>query len=134
MHKSIKIHIFAATQQTPIDIRFTMIEKTSKDIERTYYSIREVSRMLDLPLSTLRYWEQVFDCLRPHTNEAKTRFYTKEDVELIKKIKYLRQEQHMTLPAVEAHLKVSSEADYRYLIAQDLKKIRDELAELRAMM
>ena len=38
-------------------------------MEKVYYKISEVSEMLDVPLSKLRYWEKVIPQLAPHKKE-----------------------------------------------------------------
>ena len=36
---------------------------------KIYYSLSEVKQMLDLPASTLRYWEEQFSQLAPRKDE-----------------------------------------------------------------
>ena len=43
-------------------------ESTDSD-EKLYYSMGETSEMFHLPASTLRYWEQEFDLLKPRKNK-----------------------------------------------------------------
>ena len=47
---------------------------------KKYYRIREVAEMLDVPLSTLRYWEQEFPSIRPKRGSKGTRLYTANDI------------------------------------------------------
>lgn len=99
---------------------------------KEYYSIKEVSEIAGLPFSTLRYWESVFPTLRPHRNEGKTRFYTPEDLELVKKIKYLRDEQHLSVAAIKKRLEVGdNDIERRMQMTEILKHIRKELEEIR---
>ena len=103
--------------------------------KKVYYSIGEVSEMLDITLPTLRYWETQIDQLQPKTNSHKTRFYTADDVELVKRIKYLREEQHLSIAAIKRMLNADSKTNDREMkIAQYLKSIRAELVELRSLM
>ena len=45
------------------------------DKDKLYYSIGETSKMFDLPISTLRYWENEFDMLKPRKNKKGDRFF-----------------------------------------------------------
>ncbi len=102
-------------------------------MEKVYYSIKEVSEISGLPFSTLRYWEQIFPMLRPHRNQGMTRFYTKSDLELIVKIKFLRDEQHLSVAAIKKRLKVGDDTiERRMQLTELLKRIREELVAIRA--
>ncbi len=58
-------------------------------IKRLYYSIGEVSSMLELEPHVLRYWETEFEQLAPKKNRAGRRTYTEEDIALLQKIVHL---------------------------------------------
>lgn len=104
------------------------------DIERSYYSIREVSEMLDIPFPTLRYWEHEIEVLKPRKNGGKTRFYSPDDVEMIRKIKYLR-EQNVPVADVSRRLKLDEKGvDERAKAMQLLQSLREELVALRDML
>ena len=64
--------------------------------EKIYYSMNEAQEMTGLPASTLRYWEKHFDQLNPRKDGHGNRYYTMVDIALIKQIKYLRDEMHIT--------------------------------------
>lgn len=57
--------------------------------KKLYYKIGEVSAMLNVPISTLYYWEQEFDQLDPDRTPRKTRKYRPQDLEICKFIKHL---------------------------------------------
>lgn len=103
---------------------------------KVYYSISEVRRITDLPASTLRYWEEQFTQLKPHKNEKGTRFYTEKDIELIKQIKYLRDELHITrIEAIRTKLmQDSKKIEVRQRAAEILLKVREQLVEIRSMI
>lgn len=102
-------------------------------MERIYYSIKEVSERVGVPFSTLRYWEQEIPLLRPHRNGGKTRFYTPEDVQLIEQIKYLREDQKLTIKAIKHRLNVDKQGvESRQKIAGLLKQIRQELVDIQS--
>lgn len=63
----------------------------------TELSIREVSRVTQVPPHTLRYWEDRFRLLRPARLKSGHRRYGKRDVDLVLKIKELLYRRKLTL-------------------------------------
>ncbi len=53
---------------------------------RLYYSIGEVSEMLNIKSHTLHYWESAFPSLKPHKNQAGNRCYRPHDIDILKLI------------------------------------------------
>lgn len=89
--------------------------------------------MLNLPASKLRYWEQVIPQLQPYKQEGKTRrFYTQQDIELLKRIRFLREEQHQPIEAVIAALNVPTAIDTRMETLRMLQQLKKELTEIRS--
>lgn len=103
---------------------------------KVYYSILEVSKITNLPSSTLRYWEEQFLQLRPYKNEKGKRFYTEQDIELIKQIKFIRDELHITrIEAIKKELRQNArKTDSRQKATELLKKIRQQLEDIRRHM
>jgi len=101
---------------------------------KVYYSIREVRQLTELPAATLRYWEQQFDQLSPYKDEHGNRYYSEKDIDLIKQIKYIRDELHITrIEAIRNELKNGNrKTDIRQHASEILVRIREELAEIRA--
>lgn len=56
---------------------------------KSYYKIGEVSEMLDVPITTLRYWESEFEQLDPFRTPKGTRKYRPEDIEVCRLIQHL---------------------------------------------
>ncbi len=97
-------------------------------MEKMYYSISEVSNLTGLSQSNLRFWEKEFKNLNPKRNDKGTRFYTKEDIETIKQIAFLVNEQKLTLDGAKRRLgqKKDTVAKQQQLVER-LKRIRQEL-------
>lgn len=74
-------------------------------MKKLYYSISEVSRIIELEQYVLRYWETEFDLLRPAKNLAGNRVYTNKDIKLILNIKKLLREEKYTIEGAKQHLK-----------------------------
>lgn len=74
-----------------------------KEIEKRM-SIGEVAEIVDLPIHTLRQWEQKFPPLRPKRTRANRRYYTGADLEVIRRIKTLLHHERMTIPGARKRL------------------------------
>lgn len=77
-------------------------------MQKSYYRPREVAKMLDLPISTLRYWEDEFDQFCPQRTAKGHRRYTPDDVEVCKRIKFLLRDKGLSLEYAKKEL-----GDYR---------------------
>ena len=75
-----------------------------KQIKKLYYSIGEVSKMMDLKAYVLRYWETEFKQLKPHKNRAGNRTYRQSDIDLILYIKDLLYTKKFTIDGARHQL------------------------------
>ncbi|MEI6555408.1 MAG: MerR family transcriptional regulator [Paludibacter sp.] len=97
-------------------------------MEKLYYSISEVAKMFKVNQSNLRFWEKEFKELKPRRNEKGTRFYTPEDIQIIKQIIYLTTEQKLTLDGAKRRLGQKKDVIAKQQeIVERLKKVRTEL-------
>ena len=71
---------------------------------KLYYSSSEVSTMLDLEPSVIRFWEDQFSQLRIKRNRAGKRMYREKDIELIRSIKELTRSQGYTIAGAKKKL------------------------------
>jgi DNA-binding transcriptional MerR regulator len=100
---------------------------------KLYYSIGEVSEMLDVRSSLIRFWEKEFKMLNPKKNKKGNRLFTNKDIELLRKIYHLVKENGYTLEGAKQQLKVREESTNDFLlsklqlISKELKLIRDNL-------
>ena len=58
-------------------------------MEKVFWKIDEVAKLVGENASTLRFWEKEFRHLKPRTNGKKTRFYTQKNIDDIKIIQHL---------------------------------------------
>lgn len=106
-----------------------------KKIEKLYYSIGEVAEMLDVPVSTVRFWENEFDVLKPMKNKKGNRLFTPADIKNLRIIHHLLKEEGMTLSGVKKRLKVKWEdTDYKFEINESLLKIKSMLLDIKDNM
>lgn len=103
---------------------------------KIYYSLRETESETGVPASTLRYWEKMFDELSPRKDGHGNRYYTREDQELIKRIKYIRDELKITrIEAIRKELRQNTKrSDERQAALEILLRVREELCEIRKMI
>ena len=73
-------------------------------LTKSYYKIGEVSTMLDVPVSTLRFWEDSFEQLDPFRTPGGMRKYRPEDVEVCKLIKHLLRDKGYSLEYAKKEL------------------------------
>lgn len=103
-----------------------------KKVEKLYYSIGEVAEMLDVPVSTIRFWENEFDILKPMKNKKGNRLFTPPDIKNLKILHHLVKEEGMTLSGAKKKLSERfDETDNKYEINESLQKIKSILLELR---
>ena len=104
--------------------------------DKQYYSLRETEIETGVPASTLRYWEKQFDELSPRKDGHGNRYYTRDDQELIKRIKYIRDELHITrLEAIRRELRQNAKhSDERQAALDILLRVKEELCEIRKMI
>ena len=104
----------------------------SDSIDKKYYKIKEVSEMLELPASTLRFWESQFTFLKPKRNEGGIRFYTPSDIENLKMIRYLIKDKGLKIDAAKEALKRNHSGVSRHHRA--IEKLREVRNELQGML
>ncbi|MDC1067984.1 MerR family transcriptional regulator [Candidatus Kapabacteria bacterium] len=66
-------------------------------MQKLYYSISEISDVLNEEQHILRYWEKEFKSLRPRKNTAGNRKYSNKDLKILKKIKDLIRVEKLTI-------------------------------------
>lgn len=72
---------------------------------KKWFTVTEVSEMLDIPSTVLRYWETEFEQLKPRKNKYGKRMYNHEDIELLKKLRYLLRVKKYTIKGAKDALK-----------------------------
>ncbi len=73
--------------------------------DKKYFTIGEVAGYTGIKPYVLRYWESEFKILRPLRRESGQRRYTRKDIELVFKIKFLLYEQKFSIAGAKRKLK-----------------------------
>lgn len=104
--------------------------------DKLFFRIGEVSRIVGVPASVLRFWESEFPRIKPRRTDSGQRVYRRGDVELILTIKHLLYDENFTIKGARKHLKTRKGAgtppERSDLVAElraELQKIRDLLMQ-----
>lgn len=103
--------------------------------QKKYYKIKDVSEMLDIPTSTIRFWEKEFEELTPRRSKTNIRYYTPADVETLRLINYLTRIRGLRLEAAREQLATNAaNVSKRVELISRLKEVREELEALKAAL
>jgi DNA-binding transcriptional MerR regulator len=103
-----------------------------RKVEKLYYSIGEVAEMLDVPVSTIRFWENEFDILKPMKNKKGNRLFTPADIKNLKILHHLVKEEGMTLSGAKKKLSGKwDETEYKFEINESLQNIKSMLLDIK---
>jgi DNA-binding transcriptional MerR regulator len=78
--------------------------------DKLYFKIGEVSELLGVEPSVLRYWETEFSILQPKKSGTGHRLYRRKDVELLLRIKHLLKEKRYTIEGARQTLQAEARA------------------------
>jgi len=119
------------------------MEENPSEKTRLYYSISEVSELLDVKQHVLRYWESQFSNLRPRKNRAGNRMYQPKDIDTLKAIKELLYDRRYTIAGARRRLlkpnepvpePTGEEPEIEFLAPKHreaLRGVREEVISLR---
>jgi DNA-binding transcriptional MerR regulator len=106
-----------------------------RKVEKLYYSIGEVAEMLEVPVSTVRFWENEFEILKPMKNKKGNRLFTPQDIKNLRIIHRLVKGEGMTLTGAKKKLSEKwDETDHKFEIAESLEKIKSMLLDIKDSM
>ena len=118
-----------------------MINKT----DAAYKSIGEVALILNLVnkkkgtlnTHTIRFWEKEFKQIKPKILNGNRRYYNKETIEVLKKVKYLLKDQGMTINGVKKVLNANKSLKLDELINNPISadySIRNKLKKISYLL
>ena len=100
-------------------------------LSKKFYKIGDVAEILNVPTSTLRFWEKEFTVIKPKRNTKNIRVYTIKDIETIKMIYYLVKEKGLKLDAAQAMIKRNRDGiSKQFEVVERLKGVREQLMQL----
>jgi DNA-binding transcriptional MerR regulator len=99
--------------------------------EKQYYKIKDVSEMLGVPQSTLRFWEKEFTSLNPRRSANNVRYYTPADIETLRIINFLVRDKGLKIDAAKEQLRTNkTNVTKRLKAIERLEKVRGELQSM----
>lgn len=78
-------------------------------MKKMFYTIKEISKLLNENESTLRFWEGEFKEIRPRRSSGGKRLYSEDDIKLLKKIRYLLRERKLSIEGAREHMSGETE-------------------------
>lgn len=102
-------------------------------INKLYYRMGEVSEIIGVAPSLLRFWEKEFDCLKNiEKNRKGDRLYTNKNIEDLKMIFHLVKEKGYTLNGANEYLSgYVNEKDKKMEIVKSLEILKRFFEELK---
>ena len=113
-------------------------------MKKYFYTIGEVSKLLNEKPYVIRYWESEFSFLRPRKDEGRIRKYSEENIQLLRRIQDMLHNQRFTIEGARQKLKAERSArkrgqaeetgqadEQRDRLIATLKEVRAKLLELR---
>ena len=103
--------------------------------EKIWYGIGETAEALGVPASTLRFWEKEFDMIKPRKNKKGDRFYSKNDIAILRTIQYLTKVKGYTLQVAKTAIKNNfmKEAETAAIVTT-LTQIKEKLLEIKRLL
>ncbi len=100
--------------------------------DKRYYKIKDVSEIIGVAASTLRFWEKEFDCLSPRRSATNLRYYTPQDIQTLRIINYLLRDKGLKLEAAKEQMRTNRRGVEKRLRAIDrLEDIKKDLLHLQ---
>lgn len=106
-----------------------------KEIKKLYYSIGEVSKLLDIKPSTIRHWEKEFKEIKPRKNRKGDRMFTDKDIYHLKVVQKLVHEDKQSLTEANSHIKEhKAKINNTYDAIKRLAELRYEMLKLKEQL
>jgi DNA-binding transcriptional MerR regulator len=94
---------------------------------KRYFTIGEVSELCAVKPHVLRYWEQEFPQLKPVKRRGNRRYYQRQDVILIRRIRALLYDEGFTIGGARQKLESGEEREDTRESQQLIRQLRSEL-------
>ena len=106
-------------------------------LTKLYYSIGEVSKLLDVNASLIRFWEKELNLATPKKNKKGNRLFTVKDIQTLGRVYQLVKIEGYKLEAAKRQLKIKKTASKNSnlnnkQILEKLQKIKEKLIEMNS--
>ena len=108
----------------------TAIESTMTGQSEPLYTIQQISLKLDIPKSTLRFWEkELAGFILPNRTSGGQRRYSIEDLSIIGKVRELRT-RGMSLTEIKSHLQTDGQDRAKHQQLSNIDLLAERVAEV----
>lgn len=104
---------------------------SQNDVElpaKRYFTISEVSELCQVKAHVLRYWEQEFTVLSPQKRRGNRRYYTYDDIMLVRKIRRLLYDEGFSI--VGARKKLTQKPTDKPDLAKAITELESIISDL----
>ena len=103
-----------------------------KEIKKLFYTIGEVSKILNVNVSLVRFWDNEFDIIKPKKNKKGNRLFSENDLKNLKIIHHLLKNNGFTIKGAKKALK-SKKNDFQknIFLKERLLELKKFLVSLR---
>lgn len=102
-----------------------------QDLDKKYYKIKDVSELIGVPASAIRYWEKEFPECAPRRSATNIRYYTPANIETLRLIKYLLKIKGLKIEAAKEQMRSNKDNISRRVdIIEKLTDTRNQLEKL----
>ncbi len=102
---------------------------------KLYYSISEVAKYFNEEVSAIRYWDKEFKMLKPKKNARGVRYFTAEDIEILKNIHYLLRIKKLTVKGAKQELaQQGDKVQHKVEVLQKLEDIKTLLEKIKTKL
>ena len=103
-----------------------------REIKKLFYTIGEVSKILNVNVSLVRFWDNEFDIIKPKKNKKGNRLFSENDLKNLKIIHHLLKNNGFTIKGAKKALK-SKKNDFQknIFLKERLLEFKKFLVSLR---
>ena len=101
--------------------------------DKKYFSIGEVAELCELKTHTLRFWGKEFKDLNSVTRKGNRRYYQRQDILLVMKIRSLLYNQGLTVSGAKMNLESKGKDNFETVLGSEeiLKDLEEILQDLK---
>ena len=94
------------------------------------YSVGEVEKLTGVKAYTLRYWEETVAFLSPKKDGFGRRIYSKKDIEIIFRLKFLILQQGFSIQQAQKQILLEKSDNSKLQVQKELNTIKQDLFDL----
>jgi DNA-binding transcriptional MerR regulator len=102
--------------------------------DKLIFKIGEVSLLLGIPTSVIRFWESEFRHIRPKRTESGQRLYRQTDIDRLMEIKTLLYEKRLTIEGCKQELNRKKQLSGSNESSFGIEEIRRQLKEIQRIL